>query len=187
MLYCKEHFDKQKIFLIGTPSFKAELEREGLQIVEEYEEGIRCVLVAFDTTLNYQKLEDASRILHQENVAFVATNPDLCCPTSFGAVPDCGSICMMLKNATARKPYYIGKPAPDIVYECCKRAGYTKEETLLIGDRIYTDMLCAENAGVEALLVLSGEATSQEAEESQIPIAYIMNDVGDLAKYLMDK
>mgnify|MGYP002734623647 CR=1 FL=1 len=101
ILYCKERFAEQKIYLVGTPSLREAMTGAGLHIVEEYDEEVVCVLVAFDTTLQFHKLEDASRILTNPDVKFLATNPDLCCPTTFGAVPDCGSICMMLENATA--------------------------------------------------------------------------------------
>lgn len=186
-VYCKKNWKDQKIFLIGTPSVRAELERDGLQITEVYEEDVACVLVTFDTSLRYEKLEIASRILMEKDVAFIATNPDLCCPTSFGAIPDCGSICTMLEHATGKKPRYIGKPEPEIVHECRRLSGASKEETLLIGDRIYTDMLCAKNAGVDGLLVLSGEATNQDAMNCGFHIPYVFQDVEKLKNYLMNK
>lgn len=184
LIFCREHFENKKIFLMGTPSLKKELEDAGLLITEKYEEGIACVLVAFDTTLNFQKLEDASRILRDGKVIFLASNPDLCCPTSFGAVPDCGSICEMLKNATGREPKFLGKPYPDIVNQCRKTAGALREETVLVGDRIYTDMACAENAGVEGILVLSGEATEKDAMNCGLQIPYVFESVMELYEYL---
>ncbi|MDY3919513.1 MAG: HAD-IIA family hydrolase [Candidatus Limivivens sp.] len=187
ILYCRERFADRKIFLLGTPSLRDALIDAGLKIVETYEEDIACVLVAFDTTLQYQKLADASRILQDPNVKFIATNPDLCCPTTFGAIPDCGSICMMLENAVGRKPLYIGKPAPGIVRECCRRSGCSKKETVLIGDRLYTDILCAENSGIDALIVFSGETTRNEAEETRLWIPYAMENMQKLADFFSDR
>lgn len=184
LIFCREHFSNSKIFFMGTPSLKKELESCGLLITEQYEEDIACVLVAFDTTLSFQKLEDASRILSDGEVIFLASNPDLCCPTSFGAVPDCGSICEMLKNATGREPKFLGKPYPDIVNQCRKMAGVSREETVLVGDRIYTDMACAENAGVEGILVLSGEATRKNAFDCGLQIPYVFESVYELYQYL---
>lgn len=183
ILYCRERFENQKIYLIGTPSLREALEKAGLWIVEEYDEEAVCVLAAFDTTLRFQKLADASRLLRNPQVKFIATNPDLCCPTTFGAIPDCGSICLMLEHATGRKPYYIGKPAPEIVRECCRRSGCRKKETVLIGDRLYTDILCAKNAGVDAFMVFSGETTRQEADETKLWIPFAMEDMQELADY----
>lgn len=187
LIFCREYLKHKKIFFMGTPSLKRELESCGLLITEQYEEDIACVLVAFDTTLSFQKLEDASRILSNGEVVFLASNPDLCCPTSFGAVPDCGSICEMLKNATGREPKFLGKPYPDIVNQCRKMAGVSREETVLVGDRIYTDMACAENAGVEGVLVLSGEATRKNALDCGLQIPYVFESVYELYQYLEEK
>lgn len=184
LLFCKEHLSGHRIFLIGTPVLKRELEKEGLSVTERYEENIDCVLVAFDTTLHFHKLEAASRILHTKEVFYLATNPDLCCPTEYGAVPDCGSICNMLKNATGREPKFLGKPYPDIVNQCRKISGISAEETILIGDRIYTDMACAENAGVDGVLVLSGEADERDALECGLQIPYVIQDVRELYNIL---
>ncbi len=186
ILYCKERFAHKKIYLIGTPSLRDAMQEAGLQIVEEYDEEVACVLAAFDTTLRFQKLEDASRLLRNPDVRFLATNPDLCCPTTFGAIPDCGSICMMLENATGRKPHYIGKPAPGIVRECCRRSGCRKEDAVMIGDRLYTDILCAENAGIDAFVVFSGETTRKEAEETRLWIPFAMENMQELADYLSE-
>ena len=184
ILYCTQHLKDKKIYFVGTESFEQELRKAGLCITTVYEEDVECVLVAFDTSLTFQKLEDACRILQNTSVQFLATNPDLCCPVPGGAVPDCGSICMMLENATGRKPYYIGKPSPDIVEECRRESGCSRQETLLVGDRIYTDMLCAQNAGVDGLLVLSGEAAREDVQVSMVEIPYIMENVGHLLTYL---
>lgn len=183
-IFCQEHFQNRKVFLMGTPSLKKELEDSGIFVTEKYEEDIACVVAAFDTALCFQKLEDASRILKDSEVVFLASNPDLCCPTSFGAVPDCGSICGMLKNATGREPKFLGKPYPDIVNQCRKMAGALREETVLIGDRIYTDMACAENAGVDGILVLSGEATRKNALDCGLQIPYVFESVRDLYAHL---
>ncbi len=184
MLYCQRYFKNQKIYLVGTESFERQLRQTGLDITTDYEENVDCVLVAFDTSLTYRKLTDACRILQSGRAAFLATNPDLCCPVPYGAVPDCGSICMMLENAAHRKPCYIGKPSPDMVEECCRESGCSKSETLLIGDRIYTDMQCAQNAGVDGLLVLSGEAAREDAALSGMRIPYILENVEELLALL---
>lgn len=184
LLFCKENLPQKKIFLMGTPSLKKEMEKEGLSITEVYEEDVECVVAAFDTTLSFQKLEDASRLLRKKEVLFLASNPDLCCPTTFGAVPDCGSICTMLTNATGREPKYLGKPYPDIVKQCQRMDGISAQETVLVGDRIYTDMACAENAGVDGILVLSGEATENDAYDCGLQIPYVFQGVHELYQYL---
>lgn len=184
LLFCKEYFPRCRIFFIGTPELKREFEQAGLSVTERYEESVDCVFVAFDTTLRFQKLEDASRILSSGEVPYLAANPDLCCPTAFGAVPDCGSICDMLRNATGREPKFLGKPYPDIVNVCRKFAGISAKETVLIGDRIYTDMVCAENAGVDSVLVLSGESDRKAALDCGLQIPYVFESVRSLYELL---
>lgn len=97
-------------------------------------------------------------MLTRDNV-FLATNPDLACPASFGFIPDCGSICQMLTNASGRKPLYIGKPAPVMVQELMSRFGCGPEETCVVGDRLYTDIAAGRNAGALTVCVLTGEAS----------------------------
>ncbi len=185
-VFCREQMPGQRIFLLGVPELKRELEKNGLIVTEQYDENIDCLLVAFDTTLNYQKLESACRILHSKEVIYLATNPDLCCPTEYGAVPDCGSICAMLQNATGREPRFLGKPYPNIVDQCRKLSGASKDETVLVGDRIYTDMACADNAGVDGVLVLSGEADREDAVNCGIQIPYVLSNVRELYRILCE-
>lgn len=185
VMFCKKHFSEKRIFLVGTPMFKREMERAGLSVTEEYEEVVGCVLVTFDTTLCFQKLADASRILGCREVPFIASNPDLSCPTVFGAVPDCGSICCMLKNATGREAKFLGKPFPDMVNVCRELAGVTAEDMALVGDRIYTDMACAENAGIDGVLVLSGESDKKAAMDCGLQIPYVFTDVRALHETLL--
>jgi ribonucleotide monophosphatase NagD (HAD superfamily) len=110
-------------------------------------------------------------------VDFIATNPDWVCPTPFGSVPDCGSVCEMLTRATGRRPKFIGKPEPEMAYLSMERTGYTKQETLLIGDRIYTDIACGVNAGVDTAFVLSGEGTRADIEKFGIAPTGIFRDI----------
>jgi ribonucleotide monophosphatase NagD (HAD superfamily) len=92
---------------------------------------------------------------------YVATNPDLVCPTEFGFVPDCGSVCGMIRTATGRSPKVIGKPEPLMVQMAMERMGMTPAETAVVGDRIYTDVKSGLNAGCACILVMSGETTPE--------------------------
>lgn len=180
LMFCKENYSDKKIYMLSTPSLRRMFEEEGLIISDHYEEDIACVLVTFDTSLTYEKLEIASRILNNRNVVYIASNPDLCCPTMFGAIPDCGSICQMLKNSTGREPKFLGKPYPDIVNQCRKIWEIDTKDTVLVGDRIYTDMTCAENAGIDGVLVLSGEATDRDAQDCGLQIPFVFSSVKEL-------
>ena len=96
----------------------------------------------------------------------IATNPDYVCPTEFGSVPDCGSVCDMIYNATKKRPVVIGKPSPLMPQLAMEKLGMTKEETCVVGDRIYTDVKSGLNAGVTGILVLSGETTEEILAQS---------------------
>ena len=91
-----------------------------------------------------------------------------------------GSICEMLAHAVKRMPYFIGKPQPEMVELALQRNHYRKEETLIVGDRLYTDILCGHHAGVETVLVLSGEATKEEAKAYEHQPDYVMSSVDEL-------
>ena len=91
-------------------------------------EQAEVLLCGFDTELTFQKLEDACILLNR-GVEFLATNPDWVCPTWYGYVPDCGSVCEMLYRATGRRPRVIGKPQPEMALLAMESAGYAPEET----------------------------------------------------------
>ncbi len=167
------------IYTLGTASFVSQLREEGYPVTTELSDDIDCLLMGYDTELNYRKLEDAC-ILLGRGVEYLATNPDLVCPTTYGYAPDCGSVSQMLFNATGRKPSFIGKPEPDIALLAMQKAGCSKEETVLIGDRIYTDIACGVNAGITTVLVFSGESTRQTLEESTVKPTFTCEGIGDL-------
>jgi len=183
VVYLIKYYNNRKIYGLGTKSFRQELIQSGLNIVEKLEDDISCLVTGFDTELSFQKLEDACMLLYRK-VDFIATNPDLVCPTEYGYVPDCGSVCGMLYNATKRKPIFIGKPEPDMVNLAIEKTGYEKEEAILIGDRLYTDIACGIAAGISTALVLSGETTRDEAEKSKQKPEFIFNDIQEIYKEL---
>jgi len=172
-----------KIYALGTASFKAQLRAANIPVTDKLEDDIDCLCMGFDPELTFQKLEDAC-ILLGRNIAYIATNPDLVCPTWYGYVPDCGSVSEMLYNATGRRPIGNGKPSPLMVELAIDKWGVSKEETMLIGDRLYTDIACGKNAGIPTVLVLSGETDEQMAAESEHKADVIMQDIGVLLKEL---
>ena len=147
-----------RIYAFGTRTFREQLAQAGFSVTDRLEDGIGLLVCGFDTELTFQKLEDACILLNR-GVDFIAANPDWVCPTWYGYVPDCGSVCEMLFRATGRRPVFIGKPQPEMALLAMEQYGFSKAETLLIGDRIYTDIACGVRAGIDAALVLSGEST----------------------------
>lgn len=180
VLYLTEHYREQKLFVMGTASFCRELKKAGLHVTERYEPDAAAVVVGFDQELTYQKLKDACRLLFDPKVDFIATNPDLRCPASFGFIPDCGSICRMLSSTIDRIPYYVGKPNPIVVELCLKSAGGFPEEVLVVGDRLYTDIACGIRAGVDTAVVFTGEAAPEDMKATDYPADFAFPSVYEL-------
>lgn len=182
--YLKEHHWGKTLYVCGTRSLIAELESEGFTVTADLD-AVECVVMGFDTELTFQKLWDVSKLLlTRPELPYIATNPDLVCPTEFGAVPDCGSVCIGIKNATGREPVVIGKPSPLMPELAMMKWGYRKEETAVIGDRIYTDVKSGLNAGVTGVLVLSGESTLQTLSESPDKPHLVLQDAGEILDIL---
>ena len=177
--YLRGKYDDALIYAFGTRTFREQLAEAGFRVTDKLEDGISLLVCGFDTELTFQKLEDAC-ILLGRGVDFVATNPDWVCPTSYGSVPDCGSVCEMLFRATGRRPKFIGKPEPEMALLSMERYGYSRAETILIGDRIYTDIACGVNAGIDTAFVLSGEGVPEDIEKFQIRPSEVYQDIREI-------
>lgn len=167
------------IYVLGTQSFKEQLKKSGLPVTDELNDEIDCLCMGFDTELTFKKLEDACIILNR-GVEYIATNPDFVCPTWYGYVPDCGSVSEMLFNATKRRPRFIGKPEPEMVYIAMDKFNCTKAETVVIGDRLYTDIACGVNAGIDSVFVLSGEGTEDDLKTSDAQPTYVYKNIREV-------
>jgi len=179
--YLRGKYDNAKIYAFGTKTFREQLIQAGFDITDRLEDGISLLVCGFDTELTFQKLEDACKLL-VKGVDFIATNPDWVCPTSFGSVPDCGSVCEMLFRATGRRPKFIGKPQPEMALLSMDKYGFSKEETMLIGDRIYTDIACGVNAGIDTAFVLSGEGVVEDIEKFNVHPTETFAHIRDILK-----
>lgn len=182
--YLKKHHSGKTLYVCGTRSLVAELEEAGFAVTTDLD-AVECIVIGYDTELTYQKLWDVSKLLlTKKDIPYIATNPDLVCPTEFGSVPDCGSFCIGIQNATGREPVVIGKPSPLMAELAMAKWGYTKEQTLVIGDRIYTDIKSGLNAGTFTALVLSGESTLQTLEQSPDKPHLVLDNAGQLLNVL---
>ena len=174
--YLREHGgEDRRYYVCGTESMKSQLRAAGFTVAERREDA-NALLMGFDTELTFQKLEDACILLNR-GVDFAATNPDWVCPTWYGSVPDCGSVCEMLFRATGRRPHVLGKPQADMPLLALEQTGFLPEQAVLLGDRLYTDIQSGVNAGIDTALMLSGEATLQDAEQSSVKPTWIFRDI----------
>lgn len=181
--HLNRHFPGATLYVCGTRSFKEELQRAGFAVTEELSK-VDCVVMGFDTELTFQKLEDVCKLLLSRDLPYLATNPDLVCPTEYGSVPDCGSVCEMIYNATGKRPLVIGKPSPLMPELAMERTGCTKTETAVIGDRIYTDIKSGLAAGTVSILVMSGETTEEILAASPEKPDLVLPDCGEILKVL---
>ncbi len=182
--FLKEKIGDKILYVCGTSSLKKELEANGFTVSDDIERT-ECVVMGFDTELTFKKLEDVCKILlSKKDIPYVATNPDYVCPTEFGSVPDCGSVCDMIFNATKRRPVVIGKPEPTMIFLAMEKENCQKQETTVIGDRIYTDIKSGLNAGVLSLLVMSGETDEEILSSSPDKPDAVLSDCGDILEIL---
>ena len=178
--YLHKYHEGQRLYVCGTQSLKEEFRNEGFTVTTNLDE-VDCIVMGFDTELTFQKLHDVSYLLlTRPELPYIATNPDLVCPTEFGSVPDCGSVCIGIKNATGREPIVIGKPSPLMPQLAMEKLGVSKEETCVVGDRIYTDVKSGLNAGITGILVLSGETTREILEASEDKPHLVLENAGQI-------
>ena len=178
--YLHRHHEGKTLYVCGTESLKEELRMEGFTVTADLNE-VECIVMGFDTELTFQKLHDVSYLLlTRPDLPYIATNPDYVCPTEFGSVPDCGSVCDMIFNATKKRPLVIGKPSPLMPELAMEKLGVSREETCVVGDRIYTDVKSGLNAGITGILVLSGETTREILAESPDRPHLVLEDASEI-------
>jgi len=185
--YLKTHLpDAKRLFMLGTPSMVSEFVKAGFEPTTDDPDDVPdAMVVAFDMTLDYSRLCRAAWWA-QQGIPYVATNPDRVCPTDQKVVlVDCGSICKCIEHATGRQPdITLGKPDPNMLTGIRQRYGLEASEIAMVGDRIYTDVQMAFNAGAMGVLVLSGETTLEIADEAPRQPDIIADNIGTLGNLL---
>lgn len=175
----KNHPDGCGVYVIGQPSLKQTLEGYGLTVIEDGGENVQIVVASIDFALTYDKLKMAS-LLIRSGCEFISTNPDATFPTPEGLFPGSGSVIGMLEIASGREATMIGKPAPLLYQMALERLGLAPRETLAVGDRLETDILGAQAAGIHTALVLSGVSTVDQARAFQPQPEIITQDLAEL-------
>lgn len=163
-------------YIVGNDDFKRDLQSR-MPELEMAEKNAQAVILAYDTDLTYEKLSRSALLLQNPDVLFLATHPDLVCPSPEGPLPDVGSMIELYAMATGRRPQYIfGKPDPAVLAPLLAR--YDKKDMIMVGDRLSTDKKLAENAGIDFALVLSGEATLEDVAKEAIQPTVVLEDLG---------
>ncbi len=160
----REYPAETPIYVIGSESLAQLLVTAGFTLDEKEP---RAVVVGLDRTLTYEKLRIATRAI-LAGAQFIGTNADRTLPTPDGPAPGAGSIVAALEVATGITPRLMGKPEPVMFQVALERLGTTPDQTLMVGDRLETDILGADRAGLRTALVLSGISTRADIETTQI-------------------
>ncbi len=176
----------KKIFVLGNKSLRDKFAKY-FEVVTTYDKNVpvEAVVAGFSTELVYQELRDASLYLQTLDVPFIATNGDYRCPIEDGLyIPDCGGMCEWLRLCTGKSATVMGKPNPEIVDFLAHQFGVKKEEVLVVGDRLYTDILVGINAKVDTLCVLSGESSMEDINNYPHKPSFILDSIKDLPDLL---
>ena len=169
-----------RMFLLGTPELEEEFCRQGFTLTAEAPD---FVVLGFDQTLTYAKLVTACDWIRR-GVPFVATHPDLNCPTESGYIPDCGAMTALITASIGVRLKVIGKPNREIIDMILRKKSYRPGQLTIVGDRLYTDMTTGSNAGIRTVLVLSGETKSADLAGSSIHPDYVCRDLAELTERL---
>lgn len=181
-MFINSRFPDAEVYPVGTKAFMSELESYGVRLGNS--ENVKVVCVGFDTELTYEKLDKAVHYLRR-GAYFVAANPDWVCPMPADEVlPDCGSICALLAAASGVKPEFIGKPNRKMVDIISEKTGIANENICCVGDRLYTDIAVAQNAGAVSVCVLSGESSLDDINAAERKPDYVLKDVAEIASIL---
>jgi HAD superfamily hydrolase (TIGR01457 family) len=183
-MYLRKQKEGAKIYLLGTEALEEEFRREGFILEKERHKNIDYVVLGFDTTLTYEKLWAACEYI-SEGVEYIATHPDFNCPLPNDKfMPDAGAMAAFIEASTGKTPKVIGKPNREIVKSIALKYGLNKEDMVMIGDRLYTDIKTGENAGIASVLVYSGETKEEDYRKSEIRADYVFNSVKDMIELL---
>ena len=174
------------IYVIGNKCLKNKLEKH-FKLINEYkkEQKIDAVVAGFSTELTYKELMDGCLYLQTQDCLFIATNGDWRCPIEDGLyIPDCGGMCEWIYRCTGKHATVMGKPNPEIIAYLAEQFHVSLDEVLAVGDRLYTDIQVAVNAGVDSVAVLSGESSLEDINNYESKPTYILKSIKDLADLL---
>jgi len=176
--YMKQHYPAgTRIHVLGGDGLRLLMQRAGMILTDE--PPCAAVVVGIDFSLNYEKVRKANALV-RGGADFIGTNADATFPMPDGPAPGAGSILAMLATASGKKPVVIGKPNAAMYQAALDVIGTTADETLMVGDRIDTDIDGAQALGLKGALVLTGVSTRAEAEAAQRPPDIVINSLNEL-------
>jgi arabinose operon protein AraL len=192
--YLSKNAPEMRLYVLGEESLCSELRSQGLKLVDSFDEhdasqvietnGIDAVVVSFDRTLNYRKLNIAYQALVR-GARFLATNADKVCPMPDGAIPDAGAIIASLEHITGRKlDLLAGKPSKIIMDFAVDKMGVCAQRCLMVGDRLETDIRMGNEAGMMTGLVLTGVTERAHLPEARYQPDFVWEGLTDLLEWV---
>ncbi|WP_301100874.1 HAD-IIA family hydrolase [Propionivibrio sp.] len=177
-----KHQGIKYLYPVGNTSCQSFLRERMPNVVFTADANCQAVVLAYDTELTYEKLATSCLLLQRPEVHFFSTHPDLVCPSGQGPLPDTGSFVKLYEAATGRLPELVfGKPNTLILAPLLER--FRQDDMVMVGDRLSTDKVLAENAGIDFILVLSGEAKREDLPALARQPALVLDDMGSLTRY----
>ena len=174
------------VYCIGNKSFKDKVAKS-FKYIDRYDENVTpdAVVCGFSTELVYDELKGACLYLEQHELPFIATNLDWRCPIEDGLyIPDCGGMCEWIYHCTGKRATVMGKPNPVMIDYLMKQFNVRKDEIIIIGDRLYTDILVGVNAHVDSVCVLSGESSLEDVKKYEHKPTYVIDSIKELPALL---
>ena len=178
--YINETYPGKSVFLLGNERLTADMEKAGINLTQEDPD---IVLLGFDTTLTYEKINKAAKYI-SEGAVYLATHPDFNCPVAGGFMLDTGSMIEMFAASTGKRPTVLGKPMTATVNYITKLLNCTKDEIAFVGDRLETDIAIGMNHKIPCALVYSGVTTPEMYNKSDIRADVAVADLRALTEYL---
>lgn len=167
--YLLKHRAGKSVYLVGTEELNRVFRNKNVPLTDGSSADI--VVTSFDTELTYEKMKNACQLIMRGS-EYLSTHPDFNCPTEDGFIPDSGAISAFVTASTGVYPTYFGKPYETAIEMMCSFTGVSKEDAVIFGDRLYTDIALGKRAGVTAVLVLTGETKESDlasCAEDQMP------------------
>lgn len=181
--FLNNHRQGKSVYLVGTPVLEESFRKAGIDLHQDVNDKADIVVIAFDLTLTYEKLEHACTLI-RNGAEYIATHPDINCPTADGFIPDCGAFIAAINLSTGKKPRILGKPYTETADMIAEVSGISKEHICFVGDRLYTDVACGVNNGCHGILVLSGESDMQTVAESEVKPDLIFDRIFNIGEAL---
>lgn len=182
--FLKKNRPGKSVFLLGTPPLAESFVNAGIELHQDLKDEADIVVVAFDMSLTYDKLEHACTLI-RNGAEYIATHPDINCPTSTGFIPDCGAFIAAINLSTGCTPQILGKPYKETVDMISQVSGVSPDRIAFVGDRLYTDIACGVNNNSHGILVLSGETKAEDIAKSIVKPDLVFERIFNIGETLI--